>query len=347
MNPALTCFLCFCLAVSATADVSYLVADLKYSEKHGLKICEVQHGSLSALQGDLHLTGGDGTISPKIADFFARFPVKKWAVGLIYEPLKKCLVARGWDVAHSINALSSSGTGIVYGDFDVVHHIGAYRTAYPGILFVNATTFPYWKDKYKMNALFDLNEELKPYKADWRLYPKKYDAQLSKKIQQDMPSELYVIKPRGEALANGVIVVKSTELDAVLKTILISSEHPYWRKNKDDSFLIEKYYESDYLREGALHYDATMRIVFILQSEKGKTTYHGMGGFWKLPAKALEEEGTLNEKRISACKPPFYRAVDRELLMKIDAQLGKAMLLLHQQMAANAKIPAIAISCST
>ncbi len=57
-------------------DVSYLVADFKYSQKHGLKICEVQHGALSAIDGDLYISGEDGSISPLIADFFARFPMK-------------------------------------------------------------------------------------------------------------------------------------------------------------------------------------------------------------------------------------------------------------------------------
>lgn len=325
MSRTVTCFAFLFFTLTATADVSYLVADLKYSEKHGVKICEVQHGSLSALLGD-------NTIAPKIADFFTRFPGKKWAFGPIYEPLKRSLAATGWDVEHSIRSLSPSDAGMVFADFDVARNFGFYRKTYPSIRFVNAATFPYWHDKYKMNALFEQNKELKSYKADWRLYPKKYDALLAKRIQQEMPSELYVIKPRSEALANGVIVVKNTELDSVLKTVF--SEHPYWGKNKDETFLIEKYFESDYLHEGALHYDATMRIAFILVSKNGMTAYHGMGGFWKLPAKALQEEGTLNEQRISACKAPFYRAVDPQLLKRVDAQMEKAMLLLYAQMLA-------------
>jgi hypothetical protein len=33
-----------------------------------------------------------------------------------------------------------------------------------------------------MNALFDLNDELEQYKADWRLYSKKYDVHLSDRV---------------------------------------------------------------------------------------------------------------------------------------------------------------------
>ncbi|MGL5264456.1 MAG: hypothetical protein ACRDAI_07830 [Candidatus Rhabdochlamydia sp.] len=346
-------------------DVSYLVSDFKYSQEHGLKICEVQHGALSAITGDLYISGEDGSISPMIADFFALFPIKKWAVGLIYPPLKRSLAAKGWDVGQSIKTLLKDPTflecatlppidpfsiisyaGIVFADFDVARNFNSYCKAYPGILFINAVTFPYWRDKYKMNMLFDLNDELKQYKADWRLYPKKYDFLLSERIQEEMPSEFYVIKPRREVLANGVIVLANRDLDNVLEMILNPlanlEKHPdkkysYWWKNKDDTFLIEKYYKSDSLyfsiplSEKISCYDATMRLAFILQYDRGKMTYHCLGGFWKLPSKALEE-GTLNETRISCCRPPFYKAVDPELLKEVNTQMQRAMLLLYEVM---------------
>jgi hypothetical protein len=306
-----------------------------------------------------------------IAEFFALFPMKKWAVGLVYPPLKRSLAAREWKVGQSIKTLLkdpiflacatlppvdpfsiTSYTGIVYADFDIVRNFNSYYKVYPGIFFINAVTFPYWRDKYKMNALFDHNDELKQYKADWRLYPKKYELHLSEKIQEEMPSELYVIKPRSEVLANGVIVVANRDLDTVLKMILNPSasleKHPdkkysYWWKNKDNTFLIEKYYKSDYLCfssplsekiscETEYHYDATLRLAFILQYDRKNMTYHSLGGFWKLPSKALEEEGTLNETRISCCKPPFYKVVDPELLKEANAQMERAMLLLYAEM---------------
>lgn len=356
---------------SYPADISYLVSDLKYSQKDGLKICEVQHGSLSALNGDLFISGGDGVISPVIADFFALFPIKKWASGLIYPPLKRSLAAKEWDIKQSLKTLLEdpifsecaashptdpffviSYAGMVYADFDVIRNFNFYRTSYPGILFINAATFPYWKDKYTMNAIFDRNDALKQYKADWRLYPKKYDSLLSERIQEEMSSEFYVIKPRGEVLANGVIVVAREDLDEVLQIILNPSpslekhsdkKYSYWWKNKDDTFLIEKYYKSDYLCsslplsektccETEYHYDATMRIAFILQCNGHNMTYHCLGGFWKLPSKALEEEGTLNERRISCCNPPFYKAVDPELLKEVNVHMCRAMLLLYEIM---------------
>ena len=372
----------FCILLSLNAmlihtepnypvDISYLVSDFKYSQEHGLKICEVQHGALSALAGDLYISGKDGIISPKIADYFSSLPIKKWGTGSIYPPLKRSLAANEWNIEQSFKTIEKdptflecaasipynhfsidSYTGIVYADFDIIKNYDFYKKAYPGIIFLNAATLPYWRDKYKMNLLFDRHDELKKYKADWKLYLKKYDSLLSQKIKKDMPSEFYVIKPRGEFLSNGVIVVANNNLDNVLKMILEPlpslEKHPdkkyaYWWQNKDDSFLIEKYYKSDYLcyalpldnktsYEAEYHYDTTMRIAFILQYNEGKMTYHSLGGFCKLPCKALEEEGTLNETKISCCKPPFYKAFDDALLQEINVHMEKAMLLLYEVM---------------
>ena len=357
-------------------DISYLVSDFKYSQEHGLKICEVQHGAISALKGDIYISGGNGTISPKIADFFDHFPMKKWAAGLIYSPLRNSLEAKDWGIEPSIKKLSNdpsflecavqppldpscitSYAGIVFASCGVVKDLNLYRNAYPGILFIDAAILPYWIDKYKMNVLFNNHPELKEYKADWELHPKKYDPLLAERIVENMPSELYVIKPRKECLGNGVIVVASEDLDGVLQMILEPQsslkKHPdkrytYWSGNKDDSFLIEKYYMSDCLHfsrklsdkatdlgsdnEGDYHYDATMRIAFILKYDKGSMTFHSLGGFWKLPCKALEEDGTLNEKRISYCATPYYRAVDPELLEEVSGKMERGMLLLYEFM---------------
>ena len=53
---------------------------------------------------------------------------------------------------------------------------------------------------------------------------------------------------------------------------------------------------------------------------------------WKLPCKAIEETGTLNEKRISCCAPPFYWAVEPTLLSQVNIKLERAMLLLYEVM---------------
>lgn len=357
-------------------DISYMVSDFKYSQKDGLKICEVQQGFLSALNGDRYVSGGDGNIPSMIAHFFDDFSMKKWVVRLNYQPLKNSLIEHGWEPKHSIKMLSkdpaflkyamlppldpfsiASYAGIVYATRDMARDLNFNQNSYPGILFIDAATLPYWVDKYKMNSLFNENAQLKEYKADWELHPKKYDPLLAGRIQESMPSELYVIKPRGAFLGNGVIVVANKDLDSVLQQILQPQfnlkKHPdksysFWWGNKDDTFLIEKHYTSDCLQfahrlteeaetpalseGGNYHYDATMRLAFILRYDRGHMTFHCLGGFWKLPCKALEEEGTLNEKRVSYGEFPFYRAIDPQLLEEVSAEMERAMLLLYNVM---------------
>jgi len=120
-------------------------------------------------------------------------------------------------------------------------------------------------------------------------------------------------------------------------------KYSYWLKNSDDTFIIEKYYKSDYIcclhplekecsYQKEYQYDATMRIAFILQYNENKITYQFLGGFWKLPLKALQEKGTVNEKTISYCKPPFYTAIDQILLDEVNIHMEKAMLLLYEIM---------------
>lgn len=77
-----------------------------------------------------------------IADFFALFPIKKWAAGLIYPPLKRSLAGTGWHVGQSIKTLLKDPTfleyaalnpvdpfsmthyaGIVFADFDIVRNL--------------------------------------------------------------------------------------------------------------------------------------------------------------------------------------------------------------------------------
>lgn len=356
----------FCVFFWVTAihacpvDISYMVADLKYSEEHGIKICEVQHGALSAMNGDIFINGGNGIIASMIANYFDQYTLQKWVTGSVYSPLRNSLIASGFESERSIKTLCQNSTfleiaslnpenpfsidsyeGIVFATTDIYKDLEKYKEAYPGVLFIDAITIPYWVDKYKMNRLFSATDELNEYKADFELCPKKYDPHLAKKILGKIPSELYVIKPRREFLANGVIVVAKEELDNTLKLILEPlpnlKKHPeknysYWLRNKDDSFLIEKYYMSDSLQIEKYHYDATMRIAFILEYNNGMISYHFLGGFWKLPGKAMEEDGTLNEKRISLCAPPFYQTVEPKLLSQVNIKLERAMLLLYEVM---------------
>lgn len=315
-----------------------MVVDFKYNKKDGIKICEVQPGAFSSMTGDSYLS--NDSISHKIAEFFDRFALKKWVAGPIYPPLQNCLISKGWNVQRSLRTLSSNSEfinskdpGIVYATCDIMNNYKQFINVYPNIIFIDNIILPYQNDKSKMNELFKNNK----YKADWKLYPKKYDPNMANEIKYIMPSDLYVIKPIKEFLANGIIIVKNDDLDTTLNAITNKDpKYKYWSKNKNATFIVEKYYESDYLNivrnNEVYQYDATMRIAFIMMYSNNKIIYHSLGGYWKLPHKALNEEGTLNEQRISYCKIPFYESVNPELFKEIDIEMEKAMILLYQEM---------------
>lgn len=302
--------------------------------------------------------------------------MKKWTVGSFYVAIKRSFKNKGWNIRRSMKTLIKDPTflecaslkpsnrniissyyGIIFTDYPDIENLYSYQSDYPGILFMDAVTLNYWEDKCKMNTLFNDNPELKRYKADWKAYSKKYDPSLAQRIHQDIPSDIYVIKPIKEFLGTGVIVVEYENLDNTLQLILNPQKslkynsdkgYCYWRKNNDDAFLIEKYYKSDYLHfhhklseindspildhEGEYQYDATIRIFFVLKYDHGVMSYHPFGGHWKLPCKAINESGNLNEKHISCCKLPFYREVNPELLQQINKHLECAMLLLYKVM---------------
>lgn len=349
------------------ADISYMVCDCKYNKKDGLKICEVQHGTISALTGDIYNSQPEkyGTIMPKIVSFFNQYPLKKWATSLSYPPLVKILSENGWEIHQSFDKISKidsfiecakvypenpssilSYKGLVYCTSDMLNNLNP--NLYPGILFIDGATIPYWVDKYKMNSLFDKNNDLKQYKADWMLCSRTYDPSLIINIYEKMPAEYYVIKPRKQFLGNGIIIVESINLDKTIKMISQFDEnlkkHPdhnyrYWSINKDTTFIIEKYYPSEYLKildesnNNLVHtYDATIRIAFILKYDLGNIYYYGLGGYWKLPSKPLEEDVSLNKKMISFCEIPFYKKINSDLLDEINIEVEKAMKLLYKIM---------------
>src|SRR5438105_280604 len=81
----------------------------------------------------------------------------------------------------------------------------------------DAASRPYWIDKYKMTSLFNNHPLLATIKPEWGLYPKTYTPTLADQIIQDIPSDFFVIKPRGSFVGRGVIIVAKKNLDSTLK----------------------------------------------------------------------------------------------------------------------------------
>lgn len=348
------------------ADISYMVADLKYSKEHGLKICEIQHGILSTLIGDTMLNGENGLIPPQVIDVFKQFPAKKWS----YTPQISCQSllnvinnALDWKKAATFDLLmndyefaqtarkapldpSNVATyhGMLYVKPLTFTNYEQFQQSHPGILLIDAATHPYWIDKYKMTRLFASAPELAQVKPEWGLYAKVYTDMLAEQIQNDIGGDIFVIKPRGAFLGNGVIITSKEDLDHTLQYILNKSpalaadpdkSYRHWNKDSFDSFLVERYYPSDLIHV-AEHdnklFEPTMRAAFILIYNNHKIEFKFLGGYWLLPFKSVDEEGTLNERKKAYCKIPYFTQASESVLQEVQKSMEASIPVLYQQM---------------
>ena len=221
------------------ADISYMVADLKYSQEQESKFAKCSMGFFSTFFGNVFLHGDEGTICPQIAQVFAEFALTKWGVGLqdVFPELRTSLEKSAWKAIPNLEALLqdpefaqqaslppddpynlASYRGMIYLKppryMNIPTDIEEFHKKYPGILVIDRPTYAFWKDKYKMSLLFTRNPQLARIKPEWGLYPKEYSCTLAAQIMEEIPSDTYVIKPRGAALGNGIIIVSKDDVTA-------------------------------------------------------------------------------------------------------------------------------------
>jgi len=340
-------------------DVSYMVADIKYSKELGVKICEVQHGIMSTFYGDVHLNPERGLICPKIASVFAELSPKRWMCGsnVAFATLRASLERQpGWTNRVTLSSILNDPAFIAAAakapedPYDISSYSGMlfmnpttqYDPAnYPGIILMDAPTHPYWADKYKMSLLFRRSEALSSIKPEWQIYKKEYSPELAENIAQDLGGTCFVIKPRGGFLGNGVIIVSLDDLDKTLSTILGDPEplkaskdksYNHWARDPFNSFIVERYYPSDLITHEGKLYEPSMRVAFICSYNKQQIDFRFLGGYWMLPTKSIDEEGSLNERKKAYCKPPYFTNASQEDLQEIERELSATIPLLYQEM---------------
>ena len=348
------------------ADIEFLVTDLKYSAEKGVKICEIQQGTLSMFNGTKFFDPDDTSIQSGFLHLLEKYRLKGWTVlGFINDMMLRTLMTKSpfWSTQYSNGSLFndpellylgrkpvfdpsdiSNYHGLLYISPQLVHSYKALDQALPGLLVIDRASFPCWVDKYKMTRLFSLNPVLANFKPKWGLYGKKYTPQLASTIIKDLGGEMFVIKPRGAFLGYGVIVVAKSELDSTLKYILSNSNelkknpdlsYSYWTKDSFDSFIVEEFVNSDILNVPHLEnkpYQPTMRIACVCVHDKGEFNVHFLGAYWKMPEFALNEPGSLTQKHKDLCEPPFYLQVDPITLDKVYSELKIALPILHKNM---------------
>ncbi len=346
-------------------DISYMVADLKYSQEHGVKICEMQHGILSTFFADVFMNGDNGLICPQISRLFAEFDMPKWTVALdinfphLLTELKQShhwkdkklftLILKDSEFQKTAQHVPLdpysvvSYTGMVYVKPKSIQNHEIFSKKYPGIIVIDAATHPYWVDKYKMSCLFN-NPLLSKIKPEWGVYPKTYSKQLADQIIQDIKGDAFVIKPRGAFLGNGVIIVSKEDLDTTLHYILDKPQslkmdpdnsYNYWNRDRSDTFIVEKYYPSDILQVDTFagkSFEPTMRIAFMMIYNNKTIDIRFLGGYWMLPHKSLDEPGSLNDLKKAYCKLPYFTKATDADLNEVRQQIEPALRLLYQAM---------------
>ncbi len=347
-------------------DVCFMVADLKYSAKQGVKICEIQQGSLSVFNGDAFRDPVDGSIYKNFLHALSLYNQNGWVVAdyiadknlvsaLASSPLwqtPKDMIAllsdssftyRAKQPVKEINDLSSY-QGFLYQSWSYLSAIFDFEDRFSGMVVVDKSSFPFWGDKYKMTQLFADDEVLSTFKPKWGSYKKIYSKELAEKVAEDLQCDTFVIKPRGECLGNGVIITSRQNLDDVLFYIitksgqLADSQDPayvVWKQDPFDSFIVEEFVISDPIAVphlGNKIYQPTMRMAFLLVYHQHCHHVHFLGGYWKTPSLSIEEEGDFMQKNKDICEPPYYCAVDPKTMESVENDLLIALPLLHSKM---------------
>jgi hypothetical protein len=348
-------------------DVSYMVADLKYNARQGVKICEVQQASLSLFNGDtFRELAVEQSIHKELLRTLSSYNTHGWIVsdGIADKKLVAALASSSdWRNPKDLIALFSdedfknrakqpaadiydlsSYQGFLYSNWAQLSVIHDFEKRLPGMVVVDKSSFPLWVDKYRMTRLFAEDELLSTIKPRWGNYKKTYTKKLATKIANELRCDTFVIKPRGQFMGRGVIIVQEQDLDEVLRYIITKNgkladskdlAYAAWKRDRFDSFIVEEFVASDLIKIPHLEnkmYQPTMRVAFLLVYNNHHHDVHFLGEYWKTPHLSIDEAGDFMEKNKDICEPPYYRAVDAKTVKAVQSQLRVTLPLLHNKM---------------
>lgn len=347
-------------------DMCYMVADLKYNAKQGVKICEIQQASLSLFNGDTYRNPLEDSIHKELLRVLSTYNKHGWVLsdGMADGNLVSALAgSEAWENPKDLIGLFSDPAflsqskqpvadthdmsayqGFLYTSWSQLAVITDFETRIPGMVIVDKSSFPFWVDKYLMTDLFANDDKLSGLKPRWGNYKKVYTKDLAATIADDLQCDTFVIKPRGEFMGKGVIIAQKKDLDEVLSYIITkegpladSTDSAYvaWKKDTFNTFLVEEFVASDVITLPHLQnkaYQPTMRVAFLLTYDKGRHDVHFLGEYWKTPEVSVDDEGDFMEKNKDICEPPFYLAVDPKTIQIVQEQLRTSLPLLHAKM---------------
>lgn len=345
---------------------TFMIADLKHNEEEGIKICELQSGTFSAFRGYDWLQNEPGCAPRRVIQMLSQFNQH-----LIVHPytieeraIRKEMKKQGINFVSNYSALfknqffrknanrpvedphnlSSYPILLIANKLFFGKNLEVFKKTYPNVLILDVDCFPYWRNKYKMTTLFQGDPELEKIKPYWKLVNKEISLSNLEQANEWFHSEYVVIKPLNSLLGKGIIILKRDDLPKILTLIckhknqLKNHDHPayrYWATHKHKELMIEEFHHSDPVVVEHLNhqpYDGTLRISFMLWLEHGEIHMEFVESHWKVPYKAINEEGTLMEKHKSYDYVPHFAQIEPERQQKIEETLRETIPKIYMKM---------------
>ncbi len=347
-------------------EISFLVADMRYSEAEGTQICEIQHGVPSTFKGEAFSNNGVSFIANNLVDCLNRYYSHSWVQINAFQD--KNLVQRfrhdpTWLTFESLKDLDTEAyfcmqaSNPVYNPKDLSFYHGflfmepiksdeweSIAKSHPGIVIIDKAIHQYRRDKVTMSEFFVDHPVLQNHKPKWKAFEKKYTDNLAKMIFEAIPSNRFVIKPVAKFKGKGVIIADRAEMDAKLKYIFKETNKKPpgydptfddWFRDNSDQFIVEAFAEADPIQATHLKgkfYSPTLRVAYLLIYNKETVEIVCLGGYCSLPRKALSEKGSLNDKYKSCCKIPYYCKADPVVMQKAINETLVVMKIIYQRM---------------
>ena len=353
------------------ADITYMIADMKFNGT-GIRILEFGEGTRSRFEG-YDALNKKGAMWGQFWNHLASFNLPIYYVAPEMLPAHAAEINyrtfsdlggkhifnmyQAMDIAKKYSPKKNRANKTHISDYTaiiVIRHldasspiIRAFKKRFPDFLILDSSSAPFLNNKYTTSLLFDAHEELKQLRPPSKLYTKKYSPDLAQSIDNDFAdTNIVVIKPLTACKGYGIIMTLKKDLDAILYNILEKTDaiyasddtsYSYWAYDTNDSFLIERYEKSTLVQlpnDETKSYDATMRMVFVLSYQDDTIHFKLLDGYWKLPLKAQEEDGTLTEKIKSKINPNRQSSVlvQKETTDAVCAILKKNMPAVYHRM---------------
>lgn len=346
-------------------DVSFLIVDAKYNEERGAQICEIQHGGLSGFTGNVNLHERKDRIVEKLVDRLSSLFERSFVMphAFVDPTIVRLLSAHSkWIHITELKDFETNGyflkkaTRNPKDPFDISSYHGLvcispvmrmdrdqFRLQYPGVILIDNAFYSYATSKFKMTEFLMEHPFTKAHKPKWGLYHKN-EIDLAERIDREIGSDLYVLKPIDEFNGKGVIIFKKEDLKITLDYLfkrksnglfINDKAYDYWRTASESEFIVEEFIDVEPVSVPHLDdnlYCPTLRMAFLLIYSKNTIEIATLGGYYTLPRKALNEPGSLNEQYKSYVVPPHFAKADPEIQEKAEIQIKEALKIVYQRL---------------